>query len=175
MSRSSIFRHYSVTNHLLVRSMNQHLEYRQPMSQIEFHRLRNIRTKNIFVVVLFVAVMMFTNYTYYMGRGYANTFTLLALVFCSGIFALAFVLIPFRQMVQRDSNNLITTYRQVGPWKFFNRALGKLSGIELVQDEYRSYCITISTDTGKISLERYPTLDNANERLKEFREALILD
>lgn len=80
-------------------------------------------------------------------------------------------LIPFGQVLEYLNNKTFTTYYKLGPLKFKEMKWDKVDNVTLEQDQKRYYYLTIRTIGGQaIQLEKHPTLNEANERLREFKE-----
>lgn len=77
------------------------------------------------------------------------------------------------QIIERTSLTNIISYWQFGPWKLKQKKYTHIDSdpIKLIQDQKKYYCIVIQLVDGRNKiLEKYPTLDNANFRLIEFKQ-----
>ena len=93
------------------------------------------------------------------------------LIFSFVVIVATFLLgqIPFGQVIETDEKN-IATYYKLGGQKIKYRILDKPKSVNIEQDSTRFYCITFKMPSGRSwTIEKYPTMDEANERLLEFK------
>jgi hypothetical protein len=80
-------------------------------------------------------------------------------------------LIPFGQVIESTDSKTFSTYYKLGRLKFKEQKWDKADKVSLEQNEKRFYCLTIRTGNGQLlKMEKYPTLNQADERLREFKK-----
>lgn len=101
-----------------------------------------------------------------------------------GLFFLAIIIgviflisrIPFGQVMELQGEYNLSTFYKVGPLKLKYVRLGKIDTITLEHNPSRYYCLTIKTSEGEtLMIEKYPNLNEANERLNEFKKIFQLN
>jgi hypothetical protein len=143
------------------------------MGQLYYNRLTNNRIKSITLgTIMIIAFGLFIlvintvdkeSLSIYHGLGFG--FLLMSLTYILG-------LITFGQVIEAMDNKTFITYYKLGRLKFKEQTWGKTDRISLDQDqERRYYCLTITTASGQtLHVEKYPTLNEADERLNEFKK-----
>ena len=144
------------------------------MGQLYYNRLTNNRIKSIALGLILIAANSLMIYIVALrtadGKPTNTFFTVLLAFIISGL-VLIVGLIPFGQVIESHDRNEFTTYYRLGRLKFKQQNWDKADNLSLEQDQRRYYCLTIKTANGQIlQMEKYPTLDQADERLKEFKK-----
>jgi hypothetical protein len=142
------------------------------MRQLYYNRLTNNRIKSIalgsIMILAFGLFILVINtvdkesLSIYHGLGFG--LLLMLLTYILG-------LIPFGQVIESMDNKTFTTYYKLGRLKFNEQTWGMTDRISLEQDQEKYYCLTIRTARGQIlQVEKYPTLNEADERINEFKK-----
>ena len=121
-------------------------------------------------------LVMLTNvlaiYLYYIFAGEDNVsvFIVVGTSFAAMGLVYIFGQIAFGQVIEKTDDGQLITFFQLGTQKLKMKKLGQLVNSSLTQDKERYYCLTIKTTDGDdLTLEKYPTLSEGNERLEELR------
>jgi hypothetical protein len=78
--------------------------------------------------------------------------------------------ISFGQVLETINEKNIATYYKLGGQRIKYRILDKPKSVTVEQDSSKYYCLTFKMPNGQSwTIEKYPTLDEANERLFEFK------
>ena len=81
--------------------------------------------------------------------------------------------IPFGQVLETTTEKRLSIYYKLGGLKFKHKTLDRLESVTLEQDKNKYYCLILKIANGQsLTIEKYPTLDEANERLFEFKKTL---
>jgi len=94
------------------------------------------------------------------------------LIFSLVVMAATFLLgqIPFGQVIEKIDDKNIATYYKLGGQKFNYKIFDKPKAVTIEQDSSKYYCLTLKMQSGQSwTIEKYPTMDEANERLLEFK------
>ena len=144
------------------------------MGQLYYDRLTNNRIKNI--VLGTVTILLFWLFMVYLNtpagkatsRFQASTFLFILIGFSYLLRQL-----PFGQVIETTADKSVEIFYKLGALRLNKRSLGRPVSVTLEQDKERYYCLTLRLPNGQsLTIEKYPTLDNANERLVEFRKIL---
>jgi hypothetical protein len=83
-----------------------------------------------------------------------------------------FIKTPFGHALDKPDPGHVRTYFHIGPWKFNIRTM-PAEHVRLEQDNDRYYCVTFESNNGqKFVIQRWQTLDKANEMLAIFDQWL---
>jgi hypothetical protein len=144
------------------------------MKQLYYNRLTNNRIKSvalgIFTILLFGLFLLYINtvdknvVTVYHGL----SFSILLLVISFGLGQ-----IHFGQILQITNEKKISTYYKLGGLKFGLKTFDRPKSVTLEQDKSKYYHLTLKMLEGQtLTLEKYSTLSEAQERLAEFEKVI---
>jgi hypothetical protein len=144
------------------------------MRQVSYNRLKNARIKQISLgTILILTICLTLSIVSIRTADSKPTSTFYTLLFSFGIPGLVILigLIPFGQVIETLDNKKFATFYKLGRLKFKYQTWDKADPVTLEQDQRKFYCLTIKTADGQtLLMEKYPTLDQADERLKEFKK-----
>jgi hypothetical protein len=141
------------------------------MGQLYYNRLTNNRIKSIALgTIMLLAFGLFILVINTVDKEVLNIYQ--GLIF-SFVVIVATILLgqnPFGQVIETIDEKNIATYYKLGGQKIKYRILDKPKSVNIEQDSTRYYCITFKMPSGQSwIIEKYPTMDEANERLLEFK------
>jgi hypothetical protein len=142
------------------------------MGQFYYNRLRNNRIKGMSLGLVVMLTNLFAIYFYYLiaGQDNVSVFIVVLISFISMGLLYILGLIPFGQVLEKTATGHISTSYKLGTQKLKVKTFGHLANSGLTQDKEKYYCLILKTTNGhNLTLERYPTLSEANERLEELR------
>jgi hypothetical protein len=146
-----------------------------PAQRMYYNQLRDARIRNIVLclVLLALTAAFFSVLVASLQSG-SNITILQETVF--GVLAVGslvlFMKTPFGHALDKPGPGYVRTYFHIGPWKFNIRTL-PAEHLRLEQDNDRHYCVTFESANGqKFVIQRWPTLDKANEMLAIFDQWL---
>jgi hypothetical protein len=139
------------------------------MKNVAYRKRRNSRIRNTIVIGLSMILTVFVVATLVISE----EITAIELLFFGIIYVIVCVpimIMPFGNMLEWRKNGELVTYYQIGPF-LFDRYQHKGPGAPRIeQDEKEDYRIAIDFDGGKkLIVEKYPTREMAQERLKDFK------
>lgn len=141
------------------------------MGQLYYNRLTNNRIKSIALGTIMILVLgLFILVINTVDKEALHIYQ--GLIFSFLVIAATFLLgkIPFGQVIETIDEKHIATYYRLGRQKFKYRILDKPKSVVIEQDSTRYYCISLKMPNGQSwPIEKYPTMDEANERLLEFK------
>lgn len=144
------------------------------MGQVSYNQRRNARIKQISLgTILILAIFLTLSIVSIRAADNKPTSTLYTLLYSLGIPGIVILigLIPFGQVIESLDNKRFATFYKLGQFKFKYQTWDKANPVTIEQDQRRFYHLTIKTANGQtLLLEKYPTLDHAAERLKEFKK-----
>jgi hypothetical protein len=142
------------------------------MGQFYYNRLKNNRIKGMSLGLFVVLINILAIYTYYVFAGKDNVSVFVVVAISLAAMGLLFIVgqVAFGQVIEKANDGQVTTFFKLGTKKLKFKKLGQLVSSSLTQDNRKYYCLTIKTDDGHdLTLEKYPTLNEAKERLEELR------
>lgn len=128
--------------------------------------------KAISLGLLVTSITVAAIYLYFVlaGKDDVNVYFVVAISFMAIGLLYTAGRITFGQVVEKNHDGQIAIYYKLGKLKLRYRTLGRLMQATLEQDAKRYYCLTIKTTQENIVvLEKYATLNEANQRLTELQ------
>jgi hypothetical protein len=138
------------------------------MKKIAYRKRRNTRIRNTIVIGLSMILTVFVVATLVIS----DEITVVELMFFGVLYVIICVpimIMPFGNMLEWRKDGKLVTYYQVGPFLFDRYTHEKPAAPRIEQNE-KDYLIAIDFDGDKkLVVEKYPTREMAQDRLKDFR------
>lgn len=142
--------------------------------RLYYNMRKNQKIKALALWLVAVSINVFGVYLYYSYVGEdINAFmaVLISLLIIGLVYLLS--LLSFGEVIDNNTSEQILTFYEFGTLKFRVRILGQLESISMSQDTERYFCLKVTTTNGEsFIVERYPTLNEASNRLEEFQATL---
>jgi hypothetical protein len=145
-----------------------------PAQRMYYKQLKDARIRNIGLTLVLIVLIAFFGVVVESIESESEITILQYTVFgvlAAGILVL-FIKTPFGHALDKPDPGHVRTYFHIGPWKFNIRTM-PAEHVRLEQDNDRYYCVTFESNNGqKFVIQRWQTLDKANEMLAIFDQWL---